>query len=75
MFDLHAIPDDFNLTANGDTGRGELMDFRSGPFYLTDPQGNKLTDPHGNYLTGYLAESVNPQQLHALPDDFELTAE
>lgn len=71
---LHALADDWNLNANGDTERGSVVLAQFG-YYLTDPQGNRLTDPSGNYLVGYQSVSYYPQILHALPDDFNLNAE
>jgi hypothetical protein len=71
---LHALADDFNLTAVGDTERDAGMAFLF-PYYLTDPSGNYLTDPSGNRLVGMFSITVYPQKLHSLPDDFSLTAE
>ena len=70
---LHALPDDFRLTALADTERDAGRDFRF-PYYLTDPDGNKLTDPDGNYLIVAVAETLYPQILNAFPDDFRLVA-
>ena len=71
---LHALPDDWNLNALYDTPRSTGGSF---PFlyYLTDTAGNKLTDTAGNYLVAYNLETLYPQILHSIPDDFTLNAE
>lgn len=71
---LHALQDDFNLTALADTDRSAGSSFIF-PYYLTDTAGNRLTDTAGNYLVGYFSDTLYPQTLHALPDDFNLNAE
>lgn len=71
--ELHALADDFNLNALGDTERSGGTTIYI-PAYLTDPSGNRLTDPSGNYLIGNYEELVYPQVLHAIQDDFSLRA-
>lgn len=71
MFNLHALPDDFNLNALDDTPRGEAA-FLSFTYTLTAPNGDILTDTLGNHLTGIELVEVFPQILNALPDDFNL---
>lgn len=72
--DLHTSQDDFRLNALGDTERSAGLN-AAYTYYLTDPDGNRLTDTEGNYLTAYFFDTVYPQMLHALPDDFNLNAE
>lgn len=71
---LFALPDDFNLLADADTERSTGLTLIFG-YYLTDPAGNYLTDPSGNRLMGMTSGTIYPQVLHALPDDFNLSAE
>lgn len=74
MFNLHAMADDWSLNALADTERSDGLSANF-LYYLTDELGNYLTDESGNRLVGYEAETVYPQMLHALPDDFVLNAE
>lgn len=71
---LHALQDDWTLHANADTTRSTGTSIVSYA-YLTDPSGNKLTDTAGNYLVAGYLETVYPQVLHALQDDFTLHSE
>jgi hypothetical protein len=73
-YTLHTAQDDFSLHANADTERGAGV-IQSFTANLTDASGNKLTDASGNYLTAVYAETIYPQILHALPDDFALNSE
>lgn len=70
---LHALPDDWTLHANGDLERLE----QGFPFayFLVDTAGNFLVDTAGNFLIGYYTDTMYPQILNALPDDFRLNSE
>ena len=71
---LTALPDDWSLNALGDTDRSAGTTILV-EYYLVDEAGNFLVDTAGNFLVGMATESVYPQMLHALPDDFALNAE
>jgi hypothetical protein len=71
---LHALPDDFLLNANGDAPRGAAVGLTF-TVYLTDENGNYLTDELGHRLIGDLTEFISPIQLTTLPDDFNLNSE
>lgn len=73
MFELNALPDDFELNALYDTERTYSAAFIFYA-YLTDELGNYLTDELGNRLIAPFVETLNPQVLHSLPDDFKLNA-
>lgn len=72
---LHTMQDDFELNANGDTERGEAIDYLSGAYNLIDRSGNLLVDRSGNYLCFNQTDNIRPQIIHAIQDDFILNAE
>lgn len=71
---LNANKYDYTLNADADLERsaGSLFLF---PYYLTDPSGNYLTDPAGNKLVGYFYDTIYPQILNSMRDDFTLNTE
>lgn len=71
---LNALPDDFTLHANGDLERSAGITYPEA-YFLVDTEGNFLVDTEGNFLIGYFKETVYPQILNALPDDFRLNTE
>jgi hypothetical protein len=74
MLSLHALPDDWKLNALWDTERSSNFTafYRD---YLVDGSGNYLTDESGNRLVAVYSQTISPQKLNALPDDWKLNSE
>ena len=72
--ELNSVRDDFTLNANGDLERSAGITYPY-EYFLIDPDGNFLTDPDGNFLVAYFEDTLYPQVLTALADDFTLNTE
>lgn len=72
--ELEALADMLVLNTDRDFEKTDV-DIVEGPYYLTDPAGNKLTDTAGNYLIAYSSRTLSTILLDAGADDLVLDAE